>query len=86
MTDILLAKTRILLDEAWSNAEANTNAETKIESMAKVMSEMMGFEYSEEMDEMTSAELNQYLEAIAQLIEAKAKDKDDAAKIVVPSA
>lgn len=53
MTDILLAKTRILLDEAWSNAEANTNAETKIESMAKVMSEMMGFEYSEEMDEMT---------------------------------
>lgn len=34
------------------------------------------------MDEMTSAELNQYLEAIAQLIEAKAKDKDEAAKIV----
>lgn len=37
---------------------------------------------SEKMDEMTSAELNQYLEAIAQLIEAKAKDKDEAAKIV----
>lgn len=53
MTDMLLAKTRISLDEAWSNAEANTNAETKIESMAKVMSEMMGFEYSEEMDEIT---------------------------------
>lgn len=53
ITDMLLAKEKISLDEAWSNAEANTNAETKIESMAKVMSEMMGFEYSEEMDEMT---------------------------------
>lgn len=53
ITDMLLAKAKISLDEAWSNAEANTNAETKIESMAKVMSEMMGFEYSEEMDEMT---------------------------------
>lgn len=53
MTDILLSKARITLEEAWSNAEANTNAETKIESMAKVMSKMMGFEYSEEMDEMT---------------------------------
>ena len=53
VTDMFLAKARITLDEAWSNAEANTNAETKIESMAKVMSEMMGFEYNEEMDEMT---------------------------------
>lgn len=53
ITDMLFAKAKISLDEAWSNAEANTNAETKIESMAKVISEMMGFEYSEEMDEMT---------------------------------
>lgn len=34
------------------------------------------------MDEMTSAELNQFLENIAKLIEATAKDPVDAAKIV----
>ena len=34
------------------------------------------------MQEMTTAELNQYLENIAQLIEATAKDADTAAKIV----
>lgn len=34
------------------------------------------------MDEMTSAELNQYLEAIAELIEAKAQTVEEAAKIV----
>lgn len=34
------------------------------------------------MDEMTSAELNQYLEAVAQLIEATAKTPEEAAKIV----
>ncbi len=37
------------------------------------------------MDEMTSAELNQYLENIAKLIEAKVKDAkaaEEAAKIV----
>lgn len=37
---------------------------------------------SEDMDEMTSAELNQYLENIAKLIEATAKDPAAAAKIV----
>lgn len=37
---------------------------------------------SEEMDEMTSAELNQFLENIAKLIEATAKDPAEAAKIV----
>lgn len=37
---------------------------------------------SEEMDEMTTAELNQYLENIAKLIEATAKDSKAAAKIV----
>ena len=36
----------------------------------------------EEMDEMTTAEFNQYLEIIAKLIEAKAKDVDEAAQIV----
>ncbi len=34
------------------------------------------------MDEMTSAELNQYLENIAKLIEANAKDAEAAAQIV----
>lgn len=34
------------------------------------------------MDEMTSAELNQYLENIAKLIEATANDVEAAAKIV----
>lgn len=34
------------------------------------------------MDEMTTAELNQYLEAIARLIESNAKDAQEAAKIV----
>ena len=37
---------------------------------------------SEVMDEMTSAELNQYLENIAKLIEATAQDPAAAAKIV----
>lgn len=36
----------------------------------------------EEMDDMTTAELNQYLENIAKLIEATAKDPEAAAKIV----
>lgn len=34
------------------------------------------------MDEMTTAELNQYLETIAKLIEANAKDVEMAAQIV----
>lgn len=37
---------------------------------------------SEGMSEMTTAELNQYLETIAKLIEATAKDTEAAAKIV----
>ena len=36
----------------------------------------------EEMDDMTTAELNQYLENNAKLIEATAKDPEAAAKIV----
>lgn len=34
------------------------------------------------MDEMTSAELNQYLEAIAKLVEATASDVKEAAAII----
>lgn len=34
------------------------------------------------MNEMTTSELNQYLEAIAKLIEAKAKTPEEAADIV----
>ncbi len=34
------------------------------------------------MDEMTTAELNQYLENIAKLIESNAKDSQEAAQIV----
>ena len=39
-------------------------------------------ERREDMDQMTTAELNQYLENIAKLIEATAKDTEAAAKIV----
>ena len=39
-------------------------------------------EGSEAMDTMTTAELNQFLENIAKLIEATAKDPEAAAKIV----
>lgn len=37
---------------------------------------------SEDVDEMTTAELNQYLENIAKLIESNAKDPETAAQIV----
>lgn len=37
---------------------------------------------SEDLDEMTTAELNQYLENIAKLIESNAKDAEAAAQIV----
>lgn len=39
-------------------------------------------EGSEDLDEMTTAELNQYLENIAKLIESNAKDAEAAAQIV----
>lgn len=38
--------------EAWEKAEENTNAETTITSMAKVMCAMMHMEYSEEMEDI----------------------------------
>lgn len=39
--------------EAWERAEANTNAETTIMSLAEVMCSMMNIEYSEEMENMS---------------------------------
>ena len=48
----LLAKTTITVEEAWKSAEQNTNAETTIQSMAYVMAELMGMEYSEELEQM----------------------------------
>lgn len=44
----LLENADISEDEAWKNAEANTNKETNLESMAKVLSRMMGFDYFDE--------------------------------------
>jgi hypothetical protein len=49
----ILDRANISEVEAWEQAQTNTEAETSLESMAKVMSEMLGFEYSEEMDEQT---------------------------------
>lgn len=49
----ILDRANISEVEAWEQALTNTEAETSLESMAKVMSEMLGFEYSEEMDEQT---------------------------------
>lgn len=49
----ILDRANISEVEAWEQAQTNTEAETCLESMAKVMSEMLGFEYSEEMDEQT---------------------------------
>lgn len=53
ITDGILKSAGITKEELWSRAEANTNAETKIESMAKVMAEMMGMDYCEEMEDIT---------------------------------
>lgn len=49
----LMERVGIVESDAWMYAESNTYAETTIQSMAKIMSEMMGMEYTEEMDEMT---------------------------------
>ena len=51
VSEEILGCANITASEAWEQAEANTNAETKIESMAKVMAEIIGCEYSEETDE-----------------------------------
>ena len=52
ITERILLNFGISIDEAWNNAERNTNSETKIESMAKFLSDMMGFEYSEKLEKM----------------------------------
>ncbi len=49
----LLKGANITEDEAWEHAEANTYAETSLESMAKVLADMMGYEYTEAMDAET---------------------------------
>ena len=49
----ILDRANISEVEAWEQAQTNTEAETSLESMAKVMWEMMNMEYSEDMDEMT---------------------------------
>ena len=49
----LLEKVDITEEEAWERAQYNTNEETNIQSMAEVMAEMYGMEYSEEMEERT---------------------------------
>lgn len=49
----ILDRANISEVEAWEQAQTNTEAETSLESMAKVMCEMMNMEYSEDMDKMT---------------------------------
>lgn len=53
LNEAILEKAEISEAEAWDKAEENTNAETTIKSMAMLMAEMLGMEYSEEMEEMT---------------------------------
>lgn len=53
VTTGFLSQTDLTEEEAWLFAEKNTYAETTIQSMAMVMAEMLGMNYSEEMDETT---------------------------------
>ena len=48
-----LVKSDVTEAEAWEQAKKNTFADTKIESMAKVLSKMMGIPYTEELEEAT---------------------------------
>lgn len=50
-TEAILECANISEVEAWEQAEANTNAETKIQNMAEIMAEFMGDEYAEEMSD-----------------------------------
>lgn len=50
ISESILQHADISADEAWARAEVNTFSETCLESMAKVMADMMGLDYSEEMD------------------------------------
>lgn len=49
----LLDRAKITEYDAWRFAQNNTNAETTMQSMAVIIAEMCGVEYSEEMEEMT---------------------------------
>lgn len=46
----ILNRVNLTEAEAWKQAEVNTNAETKLKSMAKMMSEILGFKYFEEIE------------------------------------
>ncbi len=53
VSEDMLNKAEISEDEAWKSAEMNTNSETSLKSMAKVVSEITGIDYCEEMDEQS---------------------------------
>lgn len=53
VTDKIIEYIGIPAELAWKNALSNTEKETRIESMAKVLSESMGIEYDEEMESAT---------------------------------
>ncbi len=46
----ILKNANVSEEEAWTRAEDNTFEETTLESMAKVISDMMGIEYNEDME------------------------------------
>lgn len=50
LTEMYLERASVSVAEAWEHAKENTFADTEIVSMAKLMSEMMGFEYDESME------------------------------------
>ena len=50
VTKAVLDQANIAEDEAWEMAEKHTYAETSLESLAKIMADMMGSEYTEDMD------------------------------------
>ena len=53
LSEQILERAKISEVDAWEVAEQNTNAETSLESMAKVMSDIMGMDFTEELEGMT---------------------------------
>ena len=51
VSEQLLDRVRVSEDEAWKRATENTCEETTIVSLGEAISEVMGFEYDEKMDE-----------------------------------
>lgn len=47
----LIDYANISIEEAWKKAEINTIAETKLESMHKIFEDILGIEYTEDIDE-----------------------------------